>query len=566
MDARRGPLPEPHRDLGSDRGRMPLDRPIALPHPADRLSEREPPRRYEDERMDRQPRSGRPRSPPRIDERIPPHPRSDGYPDERHGPAYDRGHPPPLQPDYRDRTGREDPNFAPLGPRSARYEGSAGSQQPRELFNAPPPAHRAPYEAPAHSSGRLAPGDFAPSQNRPPTQDPNYGRLNAEPGPATPVGPGSRQPSVRGARGNYNNLPSPRELSAQQALPSPSIERPNPLNQSSAPPTPTTEKSGAMDDTTGVHPSRLAQVHHITDQPGQGPSSGSAPGGPRGAGGRQSFNGPNQRNQGSSNSNTSNHNAPHNAPLAPLPTGPAANGPERRDGRQIANLNSHLNTSGPGQRGRAVGRSFPAQAPGSQQSSQSQAEKSQSGRGPAYSEDETRNSGRRRDTRTRSSRSRSPKPPRDGFREREDLAPNNRANDRSSRHHQEDHRRPPAADAPNANATAPPRRNARGNASGSIDDRHNARDSRGAGRSQEVPPAPRGPPPTGPLPNVPREDGWNGNQRGGSHRGRGGDDRRDGGTQGSAGSGNAGGSMRKRRGDREREGERDDNKRPRRGE
>jgi THO complex subunit 2 len=354
-------VPTSNRDasVNSDRTRSQQQPPPHGPPypPLDRLdrgerptSDREPPRRYEDDRSDRQTRGARPRSPSTG------HPRSDNrghheYPDDRHV-GYDR-----TAPDHRDSRREDGPNLAPSGPRSdrpSRYEAAEGNRAPRELFQQPS-SQRGPHES---SHGRLGHGGFD-ATSRPPPQDPNYGRLN--PMPEAPAGPRGRPGPGRGGR-NFTAPQAqgsrPDTSSVNQTPVSPTFER-NPAasgtgqdwrdNRSgpraSGPPTPSTEQPPNGSDTTGIHPSRLAQIATVGESYGDGRAAPVNNGPPPPAGprmGNQGRHGPQMYNQQQSQ------------PVRNAPSGPASTN-DRRDTRHLANLNSHLlqaDRGGPAPRGR----------------------------------------------------------------------------------------------------------------------------------------------------------------------------------------------------------------------
>lgn len=320
-----------------------MDRPI---------QDREMARRYDDDRQGRPVRGGRQRSPRRSEE-IPPsgHPPSDNrqhhdQPDDRY-PPYDNR--PPLE--HRDR-GREDgPHYTPSGPRTeriSRHDAAEGNRAPRELFQQAS-NQRSSYE-PSH--GRLGNTDFPPS-SRPPPQDLNYGRLN--PMPDAPAGPRGRQGAGRGGR-NFSGAqqPGPRSdfVGGVNQIPvSPTAERTSfagssaqdwrdnratgPRQSSGAPPTgPPSDNASSGGDTTGVHPSRLAQVQQNQQNSdglqGQSPQTNNAPVPPAG---------PRMGGQGRHNTATFNQSQP--PPQRNPPSGPASTN-DRRDTRHLANLNSHL--------------------------------------------------------------------------------------------------------------------------------------------------------------------------------------------------------------------------------
>ncbi|KAJ9628591.1 THO2 plays a role in transcriptional elongation [Taxawa tesnikishii (nom. ined.)] len=259
------------------------------------------PREPRHERDDRRDRPTRPPSPGR-------------YPPRATLPGEDRRMPLDPHP-YTSCDRRDEPSdHAPTGPRHTRGG--------RELFEPAAPAPR-PVDM---NHGRLN-QDTAPPRH----QDPSYGRLNAA--PEAPSGPKAVNTAREPAGRNFTpteprNAVRSRDL--QQNAPSPpSTSRPPPTGphndrhssqydrqqpSSSAPATPTLEQPA---QTTGLHPSRLAQMQPAPIQTNNPPS------GPRGAGG-----------------------PPVGTPTGPSPVSRAPSGPasatERRTDRRYAGLNDVL--------------------------------------------------------------------------------------------------------------------------------------------------------------------------------------------------------------------------------
>jgi THO complex subunit 2 len=369
----------------------PSDRQERLDRP---IQDREMGRRYDDERQDRSGRGGRQRS-PRRSEDIPPsgHPRSDNrqhhdQPDDRY--PYDSRAPP----EHRERSREEGANYTPSGPRTeriSRHDAAEGNRAPKELFQQSS-NQRGSYE-PSH--GRLGNADFS-APSRPPPQDISYGRLN--PMPDAPAGPRSRQAAGRGGR-NFSGAQPPSSRSTEfsggvnQIPISPTAERtsfPGGQSQdwrdnrisgprqssggapSTAPPSDQAQGgsgSGSGGDTGGIHPSRLAQIQpNKENSQGQSPQTSNAhlpPAGPRMGG------------QGRHNTATFNQSQP--PPPRNAPSGPASTS-DRRDGRHLANLNSHLQQAdrgGPAPRGRGGHRGYNSSGPPNAPAPSSQGNNSQ---------------------------------------------------------------------------------------------------------------------------------------------------------------------------------------------
>ncbi|KAB8349633.1 hypothetical protein FH972_023652 [Carpinus fangiana] len=184
-------------------------------------------------------------------------------------------------------------------PYDARYPPDYPPNGPRDVVRGPP---RGAYGDESRAGGPMVlprdtryPQDFSgPDHRRVPRhqQDPNYGRLSAEPSmPPSPTGPRSQRP-------NQGNFPPPMADRRQSAGPSASaqdaglhnrmappprtsdrFQQAQPSAPSSATSTPTPQlQSTGNGDTSGVHPSRLGQLPIPSQQP-----AAITPSGPRSA-------------------------------------------------------------------------------------------------------------------------------------------------------------------------------------------------------------------------------------------------------------------------------------------